>query len=384
MIYFDHAATCGRRPASVGRAMLHALEEVAANPGRSGHPRSIQAARIVDDARRELAALIGASDAANIAFTKNATEALNMVLFGVLGEGDAVLAGRFEHNAVMRPLRHLEKARGIRIEDLPGGREDPVDLERLEARLRGGAGAVRLLVLTLASNVTGAIMPVREVGALCRRYGVFFLVDAAQGAGLLDIDPERDGIDAWAMTGHKSLMGPPGTGALWLRDPASLPAWLHGGTGSRSDSEIQPDFAPDRFEAGTLNLPGIAGLGAGVRHMRETGGAAIREREALLLRRAWAGLQDLPGLVLHGPGDPGRQLAIVSFSVPGRDGGRLARGLADRGVCCRQGLHCAPRAHETLGTLAEGGTIRWSFSTFNSEAEIQEAIRALREVLASD
>ncbi len=382
MIYFDHAATCGQRPPSIGRAMLHALEEVAANPGRSGHRRSIAAARIVDGARRDLAELIGANDSANLVFTKNATEGLNAVLFGVVREGDAVLASRFEHNAVMRPLRHLERARGVRVDDIPGDRSRPVDVDALASLLRDRPGSYRLLALTLASNVTGEIMPVREVGSLCRRHGIFFLVDAAQGAGLAEIDLERDGIDALAMTGHKSFMGPPGTGALWLREAASVPPLLHGGTGSRSDDQRQPEFAPDRFEAGTLNLPGIAGLGEGVRHFRETGGSVIRERETALLRLAWKGLQEIPGLVLHGPGDPGRQLAIVSFSVPGRDGGGIAQMLDARGICCRQGLHCAPRAHETLGTLSGGGTIRWSFSMFNSMGEIETAIAALREILA--
>lgn len=384
MIYFDHAATAGRRPEGVGRAMLHALEEVAANPGRSGHRRSLEAARIIDGTRRGLAGLIGAGDPAHVVFTKNATEALNAVLFGVVRPGDAVLAGRFEHNAVMRPLRHMEGTRGVRVEDVPGDRSNPVDLDRLDRLLRDRESSYRLLALTLASNVTGAIMPVREVGALCRRHDIFFLVDAAQGAGLVDVLPERDGIDAFAMTGHKSLLGPPGTGALWLRDPMRVPAWLHGGTGSRSESQIQPTFAPDRFEAGTANLPGIAGLGEGIRHLRETGTAAIREREGELMRQAWRDLREIPGLILHGPGDPAQQLAIVSFSIPGRDGGRIARGLDARGICCRQGLHCAPRAHESLGTFATGGTIRWSFSTFNSGAEIEAAIAALREVLASD
>jgi len=288
MIYFDHAATAGSRPPSVGEAMMHALEAVSANPGRSGHRRSLEAARIVSGARDEVAALIGAADSSHVVFTKNATEAINICLLGLLKPGDTVLAGRFEHNAVMRPLRYLEAERGVRVLDVPGDAETPVDLEALERTLKQGNHAVRVVALASASNVTGQIMPLREVGALCRKAGVFFLADGAQGAGILDINVERDCIDALALTGHKSLLGPTGTGALYLRDPDSVPPLLHGGTGSRSEAERQPDFVPDKFEAGTVNVTGLAGLTAGIRYARQIGMARRQAEQAELLEHCGA------------------------------------------------------------------------------------------------
>jgi cysteine desulfurase/selenocysteine lyase len=381
MIYFDHAATAGTRPRSVGQAMIHTLEAVAANPGRSGHRRSLEAARIVACARDEVAALIHAPDSSHVAFTKNATEAINVALFGVLNGGDIVLAGRFEHNSVMRPLRHLEEHRGVRVLDMPGDAETPVDLAGLERTLSESAPRVRMIVLASASNVTGQIMPLRQVGALARAAGAFFLVDAAQGAGILDISVERDCIDGLALTGHKSLLGPPGTGALYLRDPGSVAPLLHGGTGSRSEAERQPEFAPDKFEAGTLNVVGLAGLAAGIRHVREVGVHTNRVRHAELLLHLWERLGELPRVTRHGPGDPERQLAVASFTVEGHDPGRLAHELDRGGVCCRPGLHCAARAHRTLGTFENGGTIRFGLSSYNTFAEIDKAADLLMQLI---
>ena len=381
MIYFDHAATAGNRPESVGRAMIHALEVVAANPGRSGHRRSLDAARIAENARDEVASLIGAPDSSHVAFTKSATEAINIVLLGSLKEGDVVLAGLFEHNSVMRPLRYLEKSRGVRILDIPGNAETPVDLARLGRVLRDRDHPVRMVALGSASNVTGRIMPLREVGAICREVGTFFLVDGAQGAGILDIDVGRDCIDAFAMTGHKSLLGPPGTGALYLRAPDDVAPLLHGGTGSSSEAEQQPDFPPDKFEAGTLNVVGLAGLTEGIRYVRQVGMERLRRDQAGLLAHLWDSLGELPRVTRYGPGDPERQLAVVSFSVEGSDPGRIAHTLDRGGVCCRAGLHCAPRAHRTLGTFARGGTVRFGLSGYNRHDEIDKAVALVRSVV---
>jgi cysteine desulfurase family protein len=380
MIYFDNAATAGRRPDSVGEAVLRALREVSANPGRSGHRLALEAARIVEDARAELAGFFGAPDPAHLVFTKNATEAVNQALLGYVREGDLVLASAWEHNAVMRPLRWLEVSRRARVEIIPGTPGAPVDLEWLGGKL--DSAEPRLATLQAASNVTGEIMPVGEVGALCRERGVFLLVDAAQGAGVLDIDVERDCIDALAVTGHKSLLGPPGTGALYLREPGRVEPLIRGGTGSRSEREDQPDFSPDRFEAGTPNVPALAGLAAAVRELEEKGLAAVRARHSELAARLRDAMRGIPGVRLHGPPDPARQLAIVSFGVEGIDPDALARELERRGVLCRPGLHCAPRAHRTLGTFP-GGTVRFSLSTFNTEQEIEEATASLRAIAAS-
>jgi cysteine desulfurase / selenocysteine lyase len=426
MIYFDHAATAGSRPTAVVAAMMAALQEASANPGRSGHRLSLRSARLVEDARSELAALLGVSDSAHIVFTKNGTEALNLVLLGFLRQGDRVLAGSFEHNAVVRPLRGLERDRGIRLEWIPALDSassasaplsksspkssptvyaGPVDFNLLEARLR--EEPVRLVAMTAASNVTGEIFPVAKIAALCRNYGASLLVDAAQAAGVADLQVERDGIDFLAVTGHKSLLGPPGTGALYIRDAGSVGPLLRGGTGSRSESEEQPDFLPDRFEAGTLNVPGLAGLAAGIRHLRSVGLESIRRRHGELFAFLSDRLMSVPGLVLVPPSralqdrlqslhdgpvsspGPAERLAIVSFNIDRPEGmgwidpARIARRLDDQGILCRPGLHCASRAHRTLGTFPIG-TVRFSLSPENSEAEIEEAVAALHAILREE
>ena len=377
-IYFDNAATAGRRPPEVAEAVSHALREVSANPGRSGHALSAAAARIVEDARCEVAELLGARDQAHVVLTKNATEAINVALLGFLREGDLVLASSWEHNAVMRPLRWLERSRGVRVEIIPPGDKSPVDLDWLEAKL--GSDDVRLVTVLAASNVTGEVMPIARVSALCRGKRAFFLVDAAQGAGLVDIDVERDYVDALAVTGHKGLCGPPGTGALYLRDPGAVEPLIRGGTGSRSEEEHQPDFAPDRFEAGTANVPALAGLAAGVRYVKGQGrkrlAARLGELVSLLIERLGA----IRGVVLYGPADPARRFAIVSFTIEGLRTSDVARSLERRGVLSRPGLHCAPRAHRTLGTFP-GGTVRLSLSAFNTAGEVEAAGEAVRDIV---
>jgi cysteine desulfurase / selenocysteine lyase len=396
LIYFDHAATAGLRPESVGQAMLQALQ-VSANPGRSAHRLSLQAARLVEETREDLAALLGIRDSAQLVFTKNATEAINLCLLGFLREGDTVLVGAYEHNAVMRPLRALARERSIRLEFLSPAESGPVDLSKLGRRLR--QGPVRVLALTAASNVTGEISPLTLVGALCREHGTAFLVDAAQGAGLLDLEVERDYIDFLALTGHKSLFGPQGTGALYLREPEAVEPLIRGGTGSRSEEEEHPSFAPDRFEAGTINVPGLAGLGAGVREVRAAGLARLRQLDLALTAHLLARLGELPAIVIHGPAQIERRIAVVSFTFATTAGGVvptarqaadpvhrledpawIARELDRRGVLCRPGLHCAARAHRTLGTFPTG-TVRFSLSTSNTLQEIDRSIEALREIL---
>jgi cysteine desulfurase family protein len=376
-INLDNAATAGRRPDAVGEAVLRALVSVPANPGRSGHSLALEAARIVEDARVEVASLIGARDPAHVAFTKNSTEALNVVLAGRVREGDLVLASSWEHNAVMRPLRWLERERGVRIELVPPGEDAPVDLGALAGRL--ASQRVALVAMLAASNVTGEVMPVAETGALCREHGTFLLVDAAQGAGVLDIDVERDLVDALALTGHKDLYGPPGTGALWLREPESVTPLLRGGTGSRSEEEEHPDFAPDRFEGGTQNVPGLAGLAAGVRFVKERGREALRAHARALASRLADRLRSVPGVRIAGPRDAARKVGIVSFVIDGRSTSDVARELGDRGVLSRPGLHCAPRAHRTLGDFP-GGSVRLSFSAFNTEEEVDAAADAIRDI----
>jgi cysteine desulfurase family protein len=380
VIYFDHAATAGSRDQAVVAAVTRALSETSANPGRSGHRLSLAAARLVEDTRSRLAELVGAADPARLVFTKNATEALNLALFGRLRRGDRVLVSSWEHNAVMRPLRHLESTRDLQLEFIPPAAEGPLDLTWLEHGLRGEP--VAMVVVQAASNVTGALMPVTSIGRLCRRHRAFFLVDAAQGAGVMDLHVDRDGIDALALTGHKSLGGPQGTGALCLSRPEDVEPLLRGGTGSRSESEQQPEFAPDRFEAGTQNVPGLAGLGAAVQQLLRTGLQPKRERHRRLAGRLLEKLTEVPGLRLFGPTTAEGRLATVSFVIQGLSTSQVARELERHDVLCRPGLHCAPRAHQTLGTLPEG-TVRFSLCGSNTAEEIDAATAALAKIATS-
>jgi selenocysteine lyase/cysteine desulfurase len=383
LIDFDQAATSGSKPAEVRAAVLEALEAAWGNPGRSGHARSLAAARRLEGARETVARFLGASDSSRVVFTRNATEALNVVLQGLLQPADTVLASPWEHNAVMRPLRHLERTRGINLEFLlPAGRPGPeasgFDSAQLEDRLR--TSPVRLVTLLAASNVTGEVLPIAEAARLCRLHGASLLVDAAQSGGIVELAVDRDGLDFVAITGHKAIQGPPGIGALYVGNPDIVEPLLHGGTGSRSEDELQPEFLPDRFEAGTPNLPGAVGLAAAIELLSARGLPEIRARHAILSAHLRQRLSDLAGVRVLGPRRSEDCLALVSFTVPG-DLGRVARELEGRGVLCRPGLQCAPRAHRTLGTWPTG-TIRWSLSPRQTEAEIDEAVAALREVLA--
>lgn len=380
-IYFDHAATSWPKPPEVLRAMA-AFLEVGGNPGRSGHRLSLEAGRIVYRVREALAALFNAPDPLGVIFTANATHALNLALHGLLPPGSRVVTSGSEHNAVMRPLRNLE-ARGVEVvvvPDLPDG-----SLDR-GAFARAIAPGARLVVVRHASNVHGALVPLRELADWTHTVGALLLVDAAQTAGVLPIDLQALDIDLLAFTGHKGLQGPPGTGGLILGHrvaAASLEPLLQGGTGSRSASEVQPDFLPDRFESGTPNGVGIAGLGAGLAWVLERGIDAIRQHERAIAQRLIEGLEGMPGLRIHGPSDRSHCMPLVAFTVTGRSvseiGGRLDE---EAGVLCRVGLHCAPAAHRTIGTFPEG-TLRWAPGPLTTHEEAEGALRALAGILAT-
>ena len=394
MIYLDHAATSWPKPPEVTQAMADFLARAGGNPGRSGHRLSIEAGRIVYDARECVAELFGAADPLRIIFTLNATHALNIALAGLLRPGDHVVTSSMEHNAVMRPLRALCRApgdpaapatwpRGIRLTVVPCAADGTLNLGDLE---RAVAPGTRLVVLNHASNVCGTIQPVAEAAAIAHRAGALLLVDAAQTAGVLPIDVQEMGIDLLAFTGHKGLQGPPGTGGLVLGagvDAAQIEPFMRGGTGSRSESEEQPEDLPDKFEAGTPNGVGIAGLGAGVRWVLDRGVDAIRSHEVALAQALIAGLAELPGVTVHGPLDAELCTATISITAAGRRVSEIGWRLdEEHGVLSRVGLHCAPAAHRTLGTFPEG-TVRFAPGAFTTLDEIQAAVRAVAQVLAS-
>ena len=381
IVYFDNAATSWPKPPEVPEAMTRYLTEIGGSPGRSGHRLSIASGRIVLEAREALAELIGVADPFRIVFTKNATEALNLALFGLLKAGDHVVTSSVEHNSVMRPLRTLEK-RGVELTVLPCSSQGELDPDRIRQALRPNTKAI---VLTQAANVTGTILPIAEAGRIAHENGIILIVDGAQGAGALPIDVEKMGIDLLAFTGHKSLLGPPGTGGLYIREglEARIIPLMEGGTGSRSEFEQQPDFLPDKYEAGTPNTVGLAGLLAGVSWILSRGVEHIRSHEEALTGRFIAGLKEIPGVPLYGPGDPALQAALVSFNIAGLTPSDAALELDERfGILSRPGLHCAPSAHRTIGTFPRG-TVRFGFSFFNTPEEIDASLAAIRELAGS-
>jgi len=379
VIYLDNAATSWPKPKGVLEAMERYLREYGANPGRGGHRLSVAAGRVVTETRELLAQLINAEDPAHIIFTANATLALNQAIKGSLSPGDHVITSSMEHNSVVRPLKALEEW-GVETTKLPCRRDGSFPIEGLEEKIRENT---RLIVLSHASNVTGTVMPVAEVGRIARRHKLLFLVDAAQSLGVLPVDVQGMGIDLLAFPGHKGLFGPPGTGGLYIRPGVKLRPLFEGGTGSQSDSLQQPETFPDRYESGTLNAVGIAGLGAGVKFLLAEGIQRIREHEQKLLERLLQGLNTIPGIQVYGVKDSARQAPVVSFTVRNYDPGEVAV-ILDQvfEIACRSGLHCAPDAHRTLGTLAQGGTVRLSPGYFNTVEDIDLAVAAIGEIAA--
>lgn len=378
IVYLDNAATSFPKPEAMLAAMISYQQTIGANPGRSGHGLSIDAGRVIYETREILAQLFHIEDPLRIALTKNSTEALNIALQGALQPGDHVLTSSMEHNSVMRPLRFLQ-SRGVSLSVVPCSPQGEIDPDDIRKAIRK---ETKMVVLTHASNVTGAIMPIAVIGAIIKEKGdALFCVDAAQTAGVLPIDVQAAAIDLLAFTGHKSLFGPQGTGGLYIRKGLEkrIAPLMMGGTGSRSEFEEQPDFMPDKYESGTPNTIGLAGLGAGVGFILEKTVAAIRNKERQLTIRFLEHLRELQDQVtIYGSGDASRQTAVVSFNIHNVTPSFAAQTFEEQwGIMCRPGLHCAPCVHRTLGTFPQG-TIRFSFGFFNTLEDVDLASDAVR------
>jgi cysteine desulfurase/selenocysteine lyase len=379
-IYLDNAATSFPKPAQVIDAVEATLRLNAANPGRGGHQLSLQAGRLVMECRETVASFFGIADATRIAFTANATEAINLGLFGLLQAGDRVVTTSMEHNAVVRPLRALND-QGIEVVRVMGDHAGFVDPALLRQACCPGT---RLLIMNHCSNVTGTLQAIEEVGPWCRRQGIVFMVDAAQSAGAFPIDVEEMAIDLLAVPGHKSLFGPPGTGFLYVHEGLELKPLLYGGTGNYSQSATQPHEMPERLESGTLNTIGLAGLKAGVEFLKAVGLDHVRSQEQELLGALIEGLAGLDGVTLYGPLDSARHGGALSFNVKNIDPSMLGFRLdREYGICCRVGLHCAPEVHGTIGTLP-GGTVRLSPGYFNTADDIEQTLSAIRAIIATE
>ncbi len=376
-VYLDNAATSWPKPEAVYRAVARFMREVGATPGRGGHRQEEEAQRIVDETRAVLAELFHAPDPQGIAFALNATQALNMALKGLLRPGDHVVTSSIEHNAVWRPLQTLAR-RGVQVTAVPCAADGTLAPDDVEAALRSDT---RLVVLLHGSNVLGTLLPIAEIGALCRRRNVLFLVDAAQTAGAYPIDMAQMGIDLLAFAGHKGLYGPHGTGGLVVRPGIALETWVEGGSGVESAAETMPEALPARLEAGTANAAGIAGLLEGVRFVLEQGVARIRAHEQEMTALLIEGLREVPGTALLGPPDPAQRTAVVAVTVEGYVPDQLATVLDQAfDVATRAGLHCAPQAHRVSGTL-ECGALRFSPGYFTTAADVRYAVESLREIV---
>ena len=373
MIYLDSAATTLQKPPAVARASAWAIDHLA-SPGRGGHRPAMAAAETAFACREEAAALFGVSEPERVVFTFNATHGLNIALKTLVKPGSTVLISGYEHNAVTRPLHAIPNVT-VKVAASPLFDQKAA----LEAFARELTPEVDVVVCTHVSNVFGFVLPIESIAALCRRRGVPMVVDTSQSAGCLPLSFDALGAAFMAMPGHKGLYGPQGTGLLLCgAEPVPL---LEGGTGSISLKQEMPDFLPDRLEAGTHNIAGIAGLLEGLRFLRRTGIGNLTVREEALIRRMGEGLSRLPGVeVFLAPAGSKAQAGVLSFRAEGRDCEELGERLGRRGVAVRAGLHCAPLAHQTAGTL-ESGTVRSSVSAFTTLREVEGFLRVLRGVL---
>jgi cysteine desulfurase / selenocysteine lyase len=375
--YLDNAATSYPKPPAVHEQMIETLKLAGGNPGRAGHRMARAAQQEIEKTRLKLARLVNAAAPSQIIFTFNATDALNMALKGLLEPGDEVITTRLEHNSVLRPLNRLSQTRQISIKLIdfdPCGFVSPEEIERAITT------QTRLIALTVASNVLGTLQPIEAVGRIARSRDLIFLVDAAQALGTVPIDIEEAQIDLLASSGHKALLGPPGTGLLYVGPRARLNFWREGGTGGDSLSMLQPDSLPFSLEAGTPNTSGIAGLGAALDYLLTTGVDQIREHELSLTARLIDGLCTIPAVKIYGTKELKRRLGTVPFSVEGYRSDEVAAILDESfDIAVRGGLHCAPLVHQSLGTSPDG-LVRASIGPFNSNEDIDALVSALKEI----
>lgn len=375
MIYFDNAATTYPKPEVVYQAMDQCMRNYCANPGRSGHKLSLEAGRVILEARELLAELFHARKPDNVIFGLNATDASNTALKGILKKGDHVITTSMEHNSILRPLKELEKA-GVETTIINCSPWGELELLSVQKAIKANT---RLIVTTHASNVTGTMMPVEELGQLAKENNLLYFVDSAQTAGAYDIDVQKLNIDVLMFTGHKGLMGPQGVGGFYIKDGIELRQMKEGGTGSMSESLLQPTVLPDRYESGTPNTPGIAGLLAGLKFIKEVGMDTIRHHEEQLTKYFLQNIEKISGIIVYGHNNKNKSYApVVALNVVGKSSSEVSF-LLDReyDIATRPGLHCAPLAHKTLGTL-DGGAVRFSFGYFNTKEEIDKVLDALK------
>lgn len=380
MVYLDNAATTFPKPEVVYEEIMRCMKEYGANPGRSGHRLALDAGRVIYDTRELLAEMFNIKNPMNIAFTCNGTDGLNTAIKGILKPGDHVITSSMEHNSVLRPLKALEKT-GVELTIVECDKKGFINLKDIEDSIKENT---KVIITTHASNVIGTIFPIKEIGEISKAHDLIFIVDAAQTAGLYDIDVVDMNIDVLVFPGHKSLLGPQGTGAIYINENVCIDCTKQGGTGSASESLIQPEIMPDKFESGTPNTPGIAGLGRGVRFILDTGMENIRNHEKELTKYFLDGLSKFKEVTVYGPNDSEKQAPVISLNIEGEDSSGVGYILdSEFDIAVRTGLHCAPLAHTTIGTLEEG-TVRFSIGYFNTKEDLDETLEAIDKIIKGD
>lgn len=377
LIYFDNAATSFPKPENVYTFMDQFFRRAGVNPGRSGYDLCIEAGQLVEDTRRTLTRFLGGTDPNRLVFTHNSTDSLNLALFGTLASGDHAISTTLEHNSVLRPLYHLERDLGVAVDYVPFDSKGFVDPDAIRRHWRANT---KVVAINHASNVIGTVQPVAEIGRLCHERGALLVVDASQTAGKIPIDVTAMHIDLLAFTGHKSLFGPMGIGGMYVREGVTVRQTRAGGTGVRSAVRHHLEEYPYRLEFGTPNLPGIAGLHAGVEWLQQHAPHAIHEQEMRLARGLRDGLAQIEGVTLYCQDDLTDHIAVLAFNIDGMEASDVGMMLdVDHQIACRTGLHCAPLVHEQLGTAAHGA-VRFSVGPFNTEEEVKTAVGAVQEI----
>lgn len=378
MIYMDNGATSYPKPPEVTETLVDVMNNYCANPGRSGHFMAARTAHEIYKARLAAAYLFRIDDAGQIVFTKNCTEGLNLALKGILREGDHVITSSMEHNSVVRPLYELSR-KGVATTFVKCDKEGCIDPARIKEAIND---RTKMIVVTAASNVTGTKMPLEEIGRIALRNGILFFVDAAQGAGHMDLDVKKNHIDILAAPGHKGLLGPQGTGLLYIRRGIEMEPMLTGGTGSHSKEVQQPMDFPEGYEAGTVNAPGIIALGAAIRLLNKIGVDVIEEYERRLVEKLHRGLEQIPQVTIYGPKDTRRKTAVIAMNIAGMDCEEVASVLNDNyGIAVRAGFHCSGMAHETIGT-GDVGCVRICPGFYTGEKDIEAVIEAVKQIAA--
>jgi len=377
LIYLDNAATTFPKPKEVLQQALDFFSFYGVNPGRSGYDLCVYAGEMVHNTRKELAEFFGGSNPDYLTFAYNASDALNIIIPGILREGDHAISTTIEHNSVIRPLNHLRKEKGVEVEYVSVGEDFRVDPDEIASRFRDNT---RLVIVNHGSNVVGAIQPVAEIGALCRERGIYFAIDTAQTAGMIPVDVEAMNVDALAFTGHKSLLGPTGIGGVWVREGVDIRATRAGGTGVRSAHPMHLNEFPYRLEVGTCNLLGIAALLYAQEYIAGRGLDNIYKHEMELFKKLYEGISDIEGVTLYGPTTIEGRLPVLSLNVANREAADVGTLLdVEFDIATRTGLHCAPMIHQQMGT-GEHGSVRMSIGPMNEMKDVEAGIHAVAEI----